>query len=162
MKTGIVASCFDLFHAGHVLMLQEASEQCDRLYVALQTDPTIDRPEKNKPVQSIFERWVQLRGCKYVDEIIPYATEVDLRNILVSYNWDVRFLGEDYIGRTDYTGYDLHIPIYYCSRRHDFSSSSLRNKIVNSKPRPTIPDGLEKMISVESGEFATNLNKVKL
>ncbi len=127
---GITASCFDLFHAGHVLMLQEAKEQCDRLVVALQTDPTIDRPEKNKPVQSVFERWVQVEGCKYVDQVIPYATEEDLLNILKSYHWDVRIIGEDYYGKK-FTGSDLDIDIYYNSRRHDFSTSELRKRIAD-------------------------------
>ena len=128
-RVGIVASCFDLFHAGHILMLIEAKENCDRLVVALQSDPTIDRPEKNKPIQGLFERYVQVEACKYVDQIIPYDTEADLHNLLAGYDWDVRFLGEDYVGRTDFTGYNLHIPIHYCSRKHGYSSSRLRKKI---------------------------------
>jgi glycerol-3-phosphate cytidylyltransferase len=128
-RVGIVASCFDLFHAGHILMLYEAKKNCDRLIVALQSDPTIDRPEKNKPVQGMFERFVQVDACEYVDNVIPYDTEADLYNLLAGYDWDVRFLGEDYVGRTDFTGYDLHIPIHYCSRKHGYSSSRLRMKI---------------------------------
>lgn len=128
-RVGIVASCFDLFHAGHVLMLNEAKENCDRLVVALQSDPTLDRPEKNKPVQGMFERYVQVESCKYVDQIIPYDTEEDLYNLLAGYNWDVRFLGSDYIGRNDYTGADLEIPVHFCSRRHSYSSSGLRARI---------------------------------
>jgi glycerol-3-phosphate cytidylyltransferase len=135
-RIGITASCFDLFHAGHVLMLQEAKEQCDRLVVALQTDPTIDRPEKNKPVQSVFERWVQVEGCKYVDQIIPYATEEDLLNILRSYEWDVRIIGQEYVGK-EFTGKDLPIEIYYNSRRHDFSTTNLRKKIENGRTTTT-------------------------
>jgi glycerol-3-phosphate cytidylyltransferase len=128
-RVGIVASCFDLFHAGHILMLHEAKKNCDRLIVALQSDPTIDRPEKNKPVQGMFERFVQVDACEYVDNVIPYDTEADLYNLLAGYDWDVRFLGEDYVGRTDFTGYDLQIPIHYCSRKHGYSSSRLRMKI---------------------------------
>jgi glycerol-3-phosphate cytidylyltransferase len=128
-RVGIVASCFDLFHAGHVLMLMEAKEKCDRLIVALQSDPTIDRPEKNKPVQGMFERFLQVDSCKYVDSVIPYDTEADLYNLLTGLDWDVRFLGMDYFGRTDFTGSDLDIPIHYCSRKHDYSSSNLRQKI---------------------------------
>lgn len=128
-RVGIVASCFDLFHAGHVLMLYEAKKNCDRLVVALQSDPTLDRPEKNKPVQGLFERFVQVESCEYVDHVIPYDTEADLYNLLAGYDWDVRFIGEDYVGRTDYTGYDLNIPIYYCSRKHSYSSSGLRERI---------------------------------
>ena len=135
-RIGITASCFDLFHAGHVLMLQEAKMQCDRLVVALQTDPTIDRPEKNKPVQSVFERWVQVEACKHVDHIIPYATEQDLLNILNSYMWDVRIIGEDYYGK-EFTGSDLGIEVYYNTRQHDFSTSELRKRIENGTKTTT-------------------------
>lgn len=132
-RVGIVASCFDLFHAGHILMLTEAKENCDRLVVALQSDPTIDRPEKNKPVQNLFERFIQVNACKYVDQIIPYDTEADLLNLLAGYDWDVRFLGMDYYDRNDFTGSDLNIPIHYCSRKHTYSSSGLRERIKKSK-----------------------------
>jgi len=132
-RVGIVASCFDLFHAGHILMLMEAKGECDRLIVALQSDPTIDRPEKNKPVQGMYERFLQVDSCKYVDAVIPYNTEADLHNLLSGLSWDVRFLGMDYFGRSDYTGYDLDIPIHFCSRKHDYSSSSLRERIKKSK-----------------------------
>jgi len=132
-RVGIVASCFDLFHTGHILMLMEAKGKCDRLVVALQSDPTIDRPEKNKPVQAMFERYVQLEACKYVDQIIPYDTEADLLNLLSGYDWDVRFLGMDYIDREEFTGSDLDIPIHYCARRHNYSSSGLRERILKAK-----------------------------
>jgi glycerol-3-phosphate cytidylyltransferase len=132
-RVGIVASCFDLFHAGHVLMLMEARAECDRLVVALQSDPTIDRPEKNKPIQGLYERYVQVDSCKFVDNVVAYDTEADLYNLLASFDWSVRFLGDDYVGRTDFTGYDLNIPIHYCSRKHDYSSSSLRERIKKSK-----------------------------
>lgn len=131
-RVGIVASCFDLFHAGHVLMLYEAKQHCDRLVVALQSDPSIDRPEKNKPIQGLFERFVQVESCEYVDQVVPYDTEADLYNMLAGYDWDVRFLGADYVGRTDFTGYDLHIPIHYCSRKHSYSSSNLRERILKA------------------------------
>ncbi len=132
-RVGIVASCFDLFHAGHILMLMEAKDHCDRLIVALQSDPSVDRPEKNKPVQALSERYIQLEACKYVDQIVPYDTEADLYNLLAGLDWDVRFLGMDYIDRTDFTGYDLDIPIHYCSRRHNYSSSGLRERILKAK-----------------------------
>ena len=132
-RVGIVASCFDLFHAGHVLMLMEAKDQCDRLVVALQSDPTIDRPEKNKPIQALSERYIQLEACKFVDQIVPYDTEADLYNLLAGFDWDVRFLGMDYYDRTDFTGADLNIPIYYCNRKHDYSSSGLRDRIKKAK-----------------------------
>ena len=132
-RVGIVARCFDLFHAGHVLMLMEARAECDRLVVALQSDPTIDRPEKNKPIQGLYERYVQVDSCKFVDNVVAYDTEADLYNLLASFDWSVRFLGDDYVGRTDFTGSDLNIPIHYCSRKHDYSSSSLRERIKKSK-----------------------------
>jgi glycerol-3-phosphate cytidylyltransferase len=134
-RVGIVASCFDLFHAGHILMLMEAKENCDRLVVALQSDPTIDRPEKNKPVQGLYERYLQVASCEYVDQLIPYDTEADLYNLLAGFDWDVRFLGMDYEGRTDFTGADLNIPIHYCSRRHEYSSSGLRDRILKASKK---------------------------
>lgn len=134
-RVGIVASCFDLFHAGHILMLEEAKDNCDRLVVALQSDPTIDRPEKNKPVQGLFERFTQVSSCKFVDEVIPYDTEADLYNLLAGYEWDVRFLGSDYIDRNDFTGADLDIPIHYCPRKHNYSSSDLRERILKASKK---------------------------
>ena len=134
-RVGIVASCFDLFHAGHVLMLMEAKKECDRLIVALQSDPTIDRPEKNKPVQGLYERYLQVDSCEYVDHVIPYDTEADLYNLLAGFSWDVRFLGDDYRTNYTFTGCDLDIPIHYCSRRHNYSSSSLRERIAKSEKK---------------------------
>ena len=131
MKIGFTCSCFDLFHAGHVLMLEEAKEHCDYLIVGLQTDPTLDRPEKNKPVQSVYERYVQLKGCKYVDEIIPYSTENDLLNLLTTVNYDVRILGEEY-SEKDYTGRFLAKETYYNKRLHTYSSTELRKRIESS------------------------------
>lgn len=128
---GITFSSCDLLHSGHVAMLEEARSQCDYLIVGLQSDPTIDRPQKNKPVQTIFERYVQLKGCKYVDEIIPYDTEQDLVNLLEMVKPDVRFIGEDYIGKP-FTGMELPIKLIYTSRRHNFSTSSLRERIKNA------------------------------
>ena len=96
MKTGITFSTFDLFHAGHVKMLEEAKSKCDYLIVGLQLDPSVDRPEKNKPTQSIVERYVQLRACKYIDEVIPYVTEEDLIDVLSSFKIDIRIIGEEY------------------------------------------------------------------
>ena len=130
MKVGFTCSCFDLFHAGHIMMLKEAKQQCDYLIVGLQTDPTIDRKEKNKPVQSIFERFVQLESCRYVDEIVPYATEKDLLDILRGYPIDVRIIGEEYRDK-QFTGYDLPIAVYFNSRQHSFSTTELRSRIMN-------------------------------
>lgn len=129
---GITCSSFDLFHAGHVKMLEEAKEHCDFLIVALQTDPTIDRPEKNKPKQSIVERYIQVEACKYVDQIVPYTTEKDLEDIFLSFRLDVRIIGEEYKDK-HFTAKDIckdrGIEIIYNSRAHDWSSSELRNRI---------------------------------
>ena len=138
MKTGITFSTFDLFHAGHVKMLEEAKTKCDFLIVGLQLDPTIDRPKKNKPTQSIIERYVQLRGCKYVDEIIPYITEEDLLDVLSSFKIDLRIIGEEYKEKS-FTGKEYclkkGIEIYYNKREHRFSSSALRKHILDSQKK---------------------------
>lgn len=125
---GFTCGAFDLLHAGHVLMLTEAKNQCDWLIVGLHTDPTIDRPQKNKPVQSILERYIQLKALSVVDEVIPYDTEKDLLVILSNYNINVRIIGEDYIGK-DFTGKDLPIPIYFNKRKHDYSTTDLRKRV---------------------------------
>lgn len=132
MKIGFTCSCFDLFHAGHIMMLKEAKEQCDYLIVGLQTDPTIDRPDKNKPVQGVFERFVQLQACKFVNEVVVYATEKELRDILLSYPIDVRILGDEY-QTTDFTGSDIDMDFYFNERRHSFSTSELRQRVVNAE-----------------------------
>jgi len=132
MKIGFTCSCFDLFHTGHVLMLEEAKQQCDYLIVGLQTDPTLDRPEKNKPVQTVYERYVQLKGCKYVDEIIPYSTEEDLLNLLTTLKYDVRILGEEYRLKS-FTGKYLDKEYYYNTRPHTYSSTELRKRIESSE-----------------------------
>jgi len=111
------------------MMLKEAKNQCDYLIVGLQTDPTVDRPEKNKPIQSIFERHIQLEACKYVDEIVVYATEKDLMDVLQSFPIDVRIIGEEYQHKS-FTGKELPIEIYYNKRRHSFSTSELRQRVV--------------------------------
>jgi glycerol-3-phosphate cytidylyltransferase len=135
MKIGFTCSTFDLFHAGHIIMLKDAKTQCDYLIVGLQTDPTIDRPaEKNKPVQSIFERYVQLQACKYVDEIIVYATEKDLVDILLSYPIDVRILGDEYENKS-FTGrhecINKGIKFYFNKREHTFSTTELRQRVID-------------------------------
>ena len=129
MKIGFTCSTFDLFHAGHIMMLKEAKSHCDYLIVGLQTDPTIDRPDtKNKPVQTLFERFVQLQSCKYVDEIVPYSTEKELMDILLSYPIHVRIIGEEYKDK-HFTGRELDIEMYYNSRKHSFSTTSLRQRV---------------------------------
>ncbi len=121
---GFTCGSFDLLHTGHVLMLREAKEQCDVLIVGLQTDPTIDRNEKTKPIQSIFERWTQLEAVKYVDKIIPYDSEQSLLELLNSIPIDIRIIGEEYKNR-EFTGKGLH-EVHYNSRQHSFSSTELK------------------------------------
>lgn len=132
MRIGITFSAFDLLHAGHITMLEEAKRQCDYLIAALQTDPTIDRPEKNRPTQSVVERYIQLKGCRFVDEIVPYATEQDLEDILRSFKIDVRILGDEYKDK-NFTGRayceEKGIDLYFNVRDHRFSSSSLRKEV---------------------------------
>jgi len=124
---GFTCGAFDLLHAGHIVMLEEAKSNCDYLIVGLQTDPTIDRNEKNKPIQSVYERYVQLDAVKYVDKIIPYDTEQSLLDLLQSQNIDIRFVGEEY-RENKLSGRDL-IELHYTSRRHSFSSTNLRKVI---------------------------------
>ena len=130
VKRGITASTFDLLHAGHILMLKEAKSVCDYLIVALQVDPTIDRPNKNQPVQSFYERWVQLSAVRYVDEVIPYSSESELMTILQNYNIDIRILGDEYEHKM-FTGRDLHMEYHYNKRTHGYSSTELRERIKN-------------------------------
>lgn len=127
---GFTCGAFDLLHAGHVVMLKEAKNNCDKLVVGLQTDPSIDRQDKNKPIQSVYERFVQLNAVKYVDEIIPYDTEQSLMDLLQSQEIDIRFVGEEY-RESKLTGRDL-IKLHYTSRRHSFSSTNLRKVIKSS------------------------------
>ena len=130
MKIGFTCSCFDLLHAGHILMLKDAKSQCDKLIVGLQTDPTIDRPlTKNKPIQTLEERRIQLEAVRYVDQVVIYETENELQQTLYELDPDVRILGSDYKGK-EFTGYSLHIPIYFHERTHDYSTTNLRKKIV--------------------------------
>ena len=133
MKIGFNCSSCDLFHAGHVTMMKMEKQMCDYLIVALQVDPTIDRPGvKNKPTQSVYERYVQLQGCKYVDEILVYETEADLLNLIQTQILHIRFLSEEYKDR-DFTGkqycIDNGIELYFHMRRHQYSSTELRNRV---------------------------------
>lgn len=136
MRVGLTASAFDLLHAGHILMLEEAKQHCDYLICALQTDPSIDRPEKNKPVQTVVERYIQLKGCRYVDEIIPYSTEQDLEDLIASLPLQVRILGVEYKDKS-FTGQDIckarGIELYFNKRDHRFSSSELRKRVKNNE-----------------------------
>ena len=140
MKVGFTASSFDLLHAGHIQMLREAKEQCDYLIVGLQIDPSKDRPEKNTPIQTVVERYTQLKAVRYVDEIIPYDTEQDLEDILTMYHIDVRIIGEEYKEKT-FTGRAIcasrEIDIYFNKRDHRFSSSDLRKRVCERKENGT-------------------------
>lgn len=136
MKIGITFSTFDLLHAGHIKMLEDAKRQCDYLICGLQIDPTLDRPEKNKPVQTVVERYIQLKACRFVDEIVPYASEQDLEDILRSFKIDVRILGEEYRDK-NFTGRtyceEKDIALYFNQRDHRFSSSSLRKEVADKE-----------------------------
>lgn len=136
IRIGITFSTFDLLHAGHILMLQEARAQCDYLICGLHVDPTVERPEKNAPVQSIVERHTQLAAVKYVDEVIPYNVERDLHDILLSRDIDVRIIGDDY-RNVEFSGknicIDRGIEIYHNSRDHEFSSTELRQRIYKAE-----------------------------
>jgi len=132
-KIGFTCSTFDLLHAGHITMLEEAKHHCDFLIVGLQTDPTIDRPDsKNAPIQSLVERQIQLAAVKYVDEIVCYQTEQDLRDLLLTLPINVRVLGEEYREK-EFTGRDIceqrNIQLVFNGRDHSFSSTSLRKRV---------------------------------
>ena len=127
MKVGFIAGAFDLLHPGHIHALAFASYHCDFLIVGLHVDPSLERKGKNKPIQTVYERYCQLRACKYVDRIIPYETENDLLNVLATESLDVRFLGSEYEDRK-ITGREL-VHIEYIPRLHSFSSSELRKRL---------------------------------
>jgi glycerol-3-phosphate cytidylyltransferase len=140
LKIGITVSTFDLLHAGHIAMLAEARNHCDYLIAGLQTDPTIDRPDtKNKPVQSIVERQIQLASCRFVDEVVVYQTEQDLIDLLLILPIDVRILGVEYKDR-DFTGkaecIRRNIGLVFNGRDHSFSSSSLRKRVADAQSKP--------------------------
>ena len=157
MKIGFNCSSFDLFHAGHVTMLKMEKELCDYLKVALQVDPSIDRPGiKNKPVQSVYERYIQLQGCKYVDEILVYETEADLLNLIQTQTFHIRFLSEEY-RHIEVTGkqycVDNGVEIYYHLRRHKYSSTEIRNRVYNLEKQKRLEKEQEDMIEQYSPEI---------
>lgn len=128
---GFTCGAFDLTHAGHYMMFEECRDQCDKLVVGLQTDPSIDRPLiKHKPIQTLEERMIQVGSCKWVDDVIVYNTEEQLIELIKLVKPDVRFVGEDHKNK-DFTGKDMGIPIIYNSRTHNYSSSSLIERIRN-------------------------------
>src|SRR6056300_1491858 len=140
MRVGFTCSAFDLLHAGHIQMLREAKEQCDYLICGLQINPALDRKEKNAPIQTVVERYTQLKAVSYVDEIIPYLTEADLCDILSMYQIDVRILGDEYKEK-DFTGKDIckkrGIQLHFNNRDHRFSSSDLRKRVEERKNNAT-------------------------
>jgi glycerol-3-phosphate cytidylyltransferase len=136
MKMGFTCSTFDLLHAGHIVMLKEARSKCDYLVVGLQNDPTLDRANKNRPIQSIVERQIQLDGCKYVDSVCIYNSEKDLEDLLLTLPINIRFLGVEYEGK-DFTGREIcqqrGIDLYFNRRDHSFSSSELRQRVYQAE-----------------------------
>jgi len=129
MKRGIIAGSFDLLHPGHINTFARCKDYCDYLIVCLQVDPSQERPKKNKPVQTVFERFIQLDACRHVDVIVPYEAEEDLMNIFKMLKIDIRFTGADYKDRKDQiTGIDI-LPIKFIKRDHNYSSGSLRKRI---------------------------------
>jgi glycerol-3-phosphate cytidylyltransferase len=131
MIKGITFGAFDLFHAGHVLMFEEAKTVCEHLIVCIQTDPSIDRENKNSPVQSIVERQIQVSGCRYVDEVLIYDFEKDVLDILNTKEWDIRIIGEEYKDQY-FTGKELsQDKCHYSKREHNFSSSELRQRVAD-------------------------------
>jgi len=144
-RIGITFSTFDMLHAGHIAMLSEAKNHCDYLIAGLQTDPTIDRPEtKNRPIQSIVERQIQLAACRYVDEVVVYQTEQDLVDLLLILPVDVRILGIEYADK-EFSGQEecmmREIELVFNSRDHSFSSSSLRKRVVAAETFKALKDG---------------------
>lgn len=134
MTIGFTAGAFDLLHAGHVLMLEECASKCDKLIVGLHVNPSTEREDKNKPIQSIVERYIQLKAVRFISEIIPYETEQDLLQLLSVLDINFRFLGKDWLNK-DFTGKDLggiNHKLIYNSRNHEYSSSSLRDRIKKS------------------------------
>lgn len=126
---GFVAGAFDLLHPGHLFFLKEAKTRCDYLMVGLHIDPSLENKNKNKPVESVFERIVRLEACKYVDKIIPYSTEQELEIILLNFRIDRRFLGSDYIEEKKKITGESFVPITYLGRKHPYSSTKLRKRL---------------------------------
>jgi glycerol-3-phosphate cytidylyltransferase len=138
---GITFSTFDLLHAGHIGMLREAKDNCEYLICGLQVDPSLDRPEKNKPVQTLVERYAQLNAVKFVDEIVPYQSEQDVNDILQLFDLDIRFLGEEY-RENEFTGKDIcrkrGIQLHFNKREHRFSSSDLRKRVASRENKTNV------------------------
>lgn len=132
---GIICGSFDVIHPGYIRMFEDAKFECETLVIALQGDPTIDRPEKCKPVQSLSDRIEILSAIKYIDHIVTYNTEAELENLLGVVEYDVRILGTDYRNRKDYTGFKYGKPVYFHERDHNFSTTSLKEKIYEERKK---------------------------
>ena len=132
MKTGIITGNFDVLHPGYIKMFKEAKSNCDHVIVLLHKDPSVERPSKIKPILSVCERVEMLNSIKYIDEIIEYDLEMDLERLIISICPDIRFLGDDYRGRTDYTGYDIDQKVYYFDRSHGWSTTKYKKLISDS------------------------------
>lgn len=131
-KIGFTCGAFDILHTGHALMLKECKDHCDYLIVGVQTDPSIDRPNKNKPVQNYEERVIMVKSIKWVDEVVEYTTEDDLYNLLNTLDIDVRIIGADWKDKK-FTGWDLSLPVEFNTRDHGYSTSSLRERVYKAE-----------------------------
>lgn len=132
MIKGFTCGAFDLLHSGHALMLEECKNYCEHLIVGLQRDPSVDRKNKNKPVQDYKERDIMINAIKWVDEVVYYDTEEDLYELLQTLDIDVRILGSDWKGKK-FTGHDLSIKNVFNSRNHDYSTTSLRSRVYHAE-----------------------------
>ena len=125
MIKGVIAGAFDVMHPGYIKMFKEAKEECDCLIVLLHTDPSIERPDKMRPILSSKDRKEMLESIRYVDDVIRYTYEEQLYHLLREGEFDIRFLGSDYINEP-FTGDDLKIPIHYLNRSHGWSASKFK------------------------------------
>jgi glycerol-3-phosphate cytidylyltransferase len=132
MKKGFIAGSFDVIHPGYIHMFEEAKNNCDYLIIGLQTDPTIERSEKIKPILDYWDRFKILTSIKYIDQIYSYTLENDLFNLLKTIKPDIRFLGDDYKNKP-ITGYELNIPVHYIDRSHGWSTTKFKKLIKNGK-----------------------------
>ena len=132
MKKGIIAGNFDVIHPGYIKMFNETIKYCDQLFVALHVDPSLERPEKIKPILSVEDRIEILLSLNSIYYVVPYNNEEELFLYLKENDWDIRFLGDDYKDRTDYTGYGLNIPIHYLDRSHGWSPTKFKKLISKS------------------------------
>lgn len=131
-KVGLICGSFDVIHPGYIKMFMDAKNVCDKLLIALQSDPTVERPNKEKPLQTPEERELILRSIRYIDNIVHYTTEAELYNILMTNVYDVRILGSDYKDK-EYTGKDLNRPVYFHNRDHEYSTTKYKKKIRSNK-----------------------------